>query len=141
VRSGDLSEAVRRGGGREVRVWPTTALSLIDGQTRALNLAARVARQPEELPGAVAELLGAGLITDRLMAPARPARAGIADETVLRIPSPWSGLFAFQRPDSPFTPAERARAVRLAEIAASTTLAQRGPASPVHEDPAIPRSG
>ena len=118
LRQEDLVEAVARGGGQDVRIWPTTALSLLDGQTRALNLAAQVAHRPERLPTAVAELLGATLVTDHL-APGR--RAGNQD-ILLRIPSPWSGLFTFTRPDSPFTPAERARAARLAQIAEAATL-------------------
>lgn len=118
-----LLEAVSRGGGTDVRIWATTALSLVDGQTRALNLAARVAQHPEELPGAVAELLGAELVTDRVLATRSPASTE-GTRTILRIPSPWTGLFAFARPDSPFTPAEGARASRLAQIAEVAALAQ-----------------
>jgi hypothetical protein len=119
-----LIEAVRRGGATDVRVWATTALALVDGQTRALSLAARVAHHPEELPDAVAELLGARTITDRALA-AGPSQATDPGETILRIPSPWSGLFTFARPDSPFTPAERARAHRLAQIAEVSALGSR----------------
>jgi hypothetical protein len=38
-------------------------------------------------------------------------------ETELLIPTSWTGLFIISRPDGPFTPAEFARASRLAEIA------------------------
>ncbi len=61
-------------------VWPTSALALVDGQTKALTLAAQVTANPG---------------------------------------SPWSGLIVVSRPDEPFTPAESARAHRLAEVAVS----------------------
>jgi hypothetical protein len=100
--------------GRDVQVWPTTALALVDGQTQALNLAARVVADPAELPHAVSELLGARLVTDQL-AIAKGLLPG--DGTMLKIPSPWSGLFVFTRTGEPFTPAESARAHRLAQVA------------------------
>jgi hypothetical protein len=115
-----LLEAIDRAGGRDVHVWPTTALALVDGQTKALSLSARVVSDPSELPHAVAELLGAQLVTDRVtLAGPLPA-----DGTVLKIPSPWTGLFAFTRPGEPFTPAESARAHRLAQLA-ELTLSRR----------------
>lgn len=119
-----LIEAVRRGGGTRIRIWPTTALSLVDRQTRALDLAARVSHRPEELANAVAELLGAQLVIDTKRA-AGPGALDGDPATTLRIPSPWSGLFTFTRPDSPFTPAERARAARLAQIAEATVVTGR----------------
>ncbi len=123
VRRSDLVDAVCRGGGDQVRVWPTTPMSLVDGQTRALDLAAKVAQHPETLPAAVAELLAANVVTDNL----RTGMTGgaLPPDVVLRIPSPWSGLLTFTRPDSPFTPAERARAARLAQIAEASTLSSR----------------
>ncbi len=102
------------GDGRDVHVWPTTALALVDGQTEALNLAARVVADPAELPHAVSELLGARLVTDQLAI----ARGLLPEDgTMLKIPSPWSGLFVFTRAGEPFTPAESARAHRLAQVA------------------------
>ncbi|MFF1823377.1 amino acid-binding protein [Kribbella sp. NPDC058245] len=122
VRSGALTAAVEEAGGYDVQVWSTTALALMDGQTKALSLAARVVGDPTELPHAVAELLGAQLVTDRvLLAGPLPA-----DGTLLKIPSPWAGMFAFTRPGEPFTPAESARAHRLAQLA---ELASRTPAA------------
>ena len=50
LREEDLLRAIQRGGGVDVHVWQTTALALVDGQTKALTLAARVAVTPEELP-------------------------------------------------------------------------------------------
>jgi hypothetical protein len=58
----DLLEALRAGGGRQRHVWPTTALAMADGQTKALSLAARIAGNPAELPLSVAELLGAHIV-------------------------------------------------------------------------------
>lgn len=115
-----LLSAIEEAGGREVHVWPTTTLALVDGQTKALSLSARVVGDPSELPHAVAELLGAQLVTDRV------ALAGPlpGDGTILKIPSPWTGLFAFTRPGEPFTPAESARAHRLAQLA-ELTLTRR----------------
>jgi hypothetical protein len=122
VRVHDLTRAIETAGGTSVHVWPTTALALLDGPTQALALAARVTADPGELPHAVAELLGAHVVTNRLWA-SDSGGAGEPDPMVLRVPSPWHGLFVFTR-DEPFTPAESARANRLAEIAeiaASTT--------------------
>jgi hypothetical protein len=47
--------------------------------------------------------------------PELPATA--AAGTVLKIPTAWHGPIAFHRPGEPFTPAESARAHRLAELA------------------------
>ncbi|MEU4195321.1 ACT domain-containing protein [Kribbella sp. NPDC026611] len=112
-----LQALVEAAGGYDVHVWPTTALALVDGQTKALSLSARVVADPAELPHAVAELLGAQPVTDR----ATLAVPLPADGTTLKIPSPWTGLFAFVRPGEPFTPAESARAHRLAELAELAT--------------------
>ena len=54
-----LLEALHLAGGTHSHVWPTTALAMADGQTKALSLAARIADAPDELPLAVAELLRA----------------------------------------------------------------------------------
>ncbi|ONI70120.1 amino acid-binding protein [Kribbella sp. ALI-6-A] len=110
----DLLVAVEAAGGRDVQLWPTTALALVDGQTEALNLAARVVADPSELPHAISELLGARVVTDRLA-----ISHGLfpSDGSVLKVPSPWSGLIVFTRAGEAFTPAESARAHRLAQIA------------------------
>lgn len=112
----ELLEALRDGGGRHPQVWPTTALAMADGQTKALSLAARIAGNPDELPLAVAELLSAKIVTVSVeggQEPPAPAGAG----TVLKIPTAWHGPITFYRPGEPFTPAESARAHRLAELA------------------------
>ncbi|WP_349361806.1 amino acid-binding protein [Arthrobacter sp. NQ7] len=115
-----LLAALQDGGGRHARVWPTTALALADGQTRALTLASRVAANTDELPLTVAELLGATVL------PGAPRPAGPvyfpgavssgAPGAVLKIPSSWGPLY-FCRAEEPFTPAVSARAHRLAELA------------------------
>lgn len=114
---GDLSErqlleALDDAGGSRSHVWPTTALAMADGQTKALTLAARIADAPDELPLAVAELLRARVLT--------PAEAAVEKHdagTRLKIPTAWHGPLTFARPGEPFTPAESARAHRLAELA------------------------
>ncbi|WP_433016181.1 amino acid-binding protein [Kribbella sp. CA-294648] len=119
----DLLAIVTAAGGYDVQVWPTTTLALVDGQTTALSLAARVVADAAELPHAVAELLGAQLVTD----PKEFQGRGLpADGAVLKIPSPWSGLYVFTRPGEPFTPAESARAHRLAEVAEAARALSRG---------------
>ena len=106
LREAELLKALRDGGGSDPHVWPTTALAMADGQTGALSLAARIAANPDELPLAVAELLHA-----------RIEAGPETDGSVLRIPTAWHGPITFSRPGEPFTPAESARAHRLAELA------------------------
>ncbi|GAB4099613.1 amino acid-binding protein [Sinomonas halotolerans] len=109
----DLVEALSRGGGEAARVWPTTPLALVDGPTLALSLASRVAAAPAELPYAAAELLSA----QRVPADRSIPDAWHAARTVLKVPTPWDAPLVLIRPGVPFTPAEEARAVRLAELA------------------------
>ena len=123
VRERELLAALRDGGGGSSHVWPTTALAMADGQTKALSLAARIAAAPDELPLAVAELLHA-----RILPPSDAAGTGPADGTRLKIPTAWHGPITFSRPGEPFTPAESARAHRLAELAEITSY--RPAASP-----------
>ena len=108
----ELLAALSDGGGSHSHVWPTTALAMADGQTRALSLAARIAAAPDELPLAVAELLHAGIVP-----PSDAGTKGPDDGTRLKIPTAWHGPITFTRPGEPFTPAESARAHRLAELA------------------------
>lgn len=110
----DLVEAVEDGGGRDVQVWPTTALALADGPTRALTAAVRVAAAPGELPEAVADLLGAEVVEG---APGAPASYLSGDARRLKVHSHWRGAVVLTRPGQPFTLAESARAHRLAELA------------------------
>ncbi|MHC6591844.1 amino acid-binding protein [Arthrobacter sp. C152] len=119
----ELLLALHDGGGTSAQVWPTTALAMADGQTRALSLAARIAAAPDELPLAVAELLHA-----RIVPPSDEGSKGPDDGTRLKIPTAWEGPITFSRPGEPFTPAESARAHRLAELA--ETMAYRPAGSP-----------
>lgn len=114
ITSRDLAEAIEDGGGRDVQVWPTTALALADGPTRALSAAVRVAGAPEDLPEAVAELLGAEVVDG---GPGAPASHLSGDATRLKVHSRWRGAVVLARRGQPFTLAESARAHRLAELA------------------------
>lgn len=114
----DLLIALDDGGGRDSHVWPTTALAMADGQTKALSLAARIADNPNELSLAVAELLSAKIVTHEPEGPAAEAASAVGPSTTfLKIPTAWHGPLLFSRPGEPFTPAESARAHRLAELA------------------------
>lgn len=117
----ELLSALDGGGGRDSRVWPTTALAMADGQTKALSLAARIADNPQELSLAVAELLSAKIITPEpeTLVPEQQTQPAAVDDarTLLKIPTAWHGPLFFSRPGEPFTPAESARAHRLAELA------------------------
>ncbi|MHC6222849.1 amino acid-binding protein [Arthrobacter sp. MMS24-S77] len=114
----DLLTALDDGGGRDSHVWPTTALAMADGQTKALSLAARIADNPNELSLAVAELLSAKIVTPEPEGPAAEAGSAVGPSTtLLKIPTAWHGPLLFSRPGEPFTPAESARAHRLAELA------------------------
>ncbi len=114
----ELLKALDDGGGRESHVWPTTALAMSDGQTKALSLATRIAGNPNELPHAVAELLSAKVVPNDPENLAPEASAGVGPSTdILKIPTAWHGPLVFSRPGEPFTPAESARAHRLAELA------------------------
>ena len=131
----DLLKALADGGGRDPHVWPTTALAMADGQTKALSIAARVAGNPDELALAVAELLSAQVVTPGPEAQAPGAGSGVglsgavlATGTTLKIPTAWHGPLLFSRPGEPFTPAESARAHRLAELAETLAHGRSGPA-------------
>ena len=116
-----LVEALHDGGSLRTHVWPTTALAMADGQTKALSLAARIAEAPDELPLAVAELLDARIVPP----PDVPSKVP-DDGTVLKIPTAWHGPVVFARPGEPFTPAESARAHRLAELAEAMSYRRAG---------------
>jgi hypothetical protein len=118
----DLLDALEAGSGRRPRVWTTTALALADGQTRALGLAAKVAADPDALPHAAASLLSAVVLDDDAT---RSLPVLPKDGTVLKIPTVWGAPLLLSRPDEPFTPAESARAHRLAELAETVQLTGR----------------
>jgi hypothetical protein len=112
----DLAEGLAAAGGHDIEVAMTSPLALVDVETRALDLAGRVVANPVELPQAVATLLDAAVVSDRQRLEGRSSPTGPGTET-LRIPSPWTAPLVFDRPGRPFSPAESARAHRLAVIA------------------------
>jgi hypothetical protein len=131
VTHAELLAAAAGGGGRDVQAWPATALTVADGQTKALALALRVVEDPAELQLAVAELLDAEPVAAPIGDGTSPAASKPAcDGTVLKIPSPRHGPLGFSRPRAAFTPAESARAHRLAELAELTELTQKQPVRP-----------
>ncbi len=92
----ELLAALDDGGSRDSHVWPTTALAMADGQTKALSLAARIADNPHELPLAVAELLSAKIVTPEPVGSAAGARAAVGPSTtLLKIPTAWHGPLLF----------------------------------------------
>jgi hypothetical protein len=113
----DLLDAVARGGGAHTQVRPTSAMALADAPTRALDLAVRVAREPDRLPGALAQLVRAE--------PVDPGTdlGGVPAAEVLKVPWHAGGALVLVRPGEEFTPGERARAQRLAELAEQVSLA------------------
>lgn len=117
----DLLGALVAGGGSSPRVVRTTPIALVDGQTRALSLAARIAGDPSELPLAVAELLSAEIVSGTGQ---NVGQGQAMDGTLLKIPTAWHQPIVFARPGNPFTPAESARAHRLAELAEIVELSQ-----------------
>ncbi|MGW4242714.1 amino acid-binding protein [Nocardia sp. NPDC004722] len=115
VGSSRLTHAISRAGGITVGIWPASALTLVDGQTRALGLAARVAADPAELPLVIAELLGAQYVPD-------PDPDRVPGGTLLEIDPPDRPTpMTFLRTGEPFTPAEIARAHRLTDLALVAT--------------------
>jgi hypothetical protein len=117
----DLLDALAAGGGSSSRAMRTTPIALADGQTSALSLAARIAGNPSELPLAVAELLSAEIVSET----ETPGQGIATDSTLLKIPTAWDQPIIFARPGNPFTPAESARAHRLAELAEIVELSRR----------------
>ena len=116
-----LVDSLVEAGGWDIEVEATSPLALVDVETRALDLAGRVAANPADLPQAVATLLDAVVVTDRSRLTRYVSPAVGVDVTTLRIPSPWTAPLLFDRPGRPFTPAESARAHRLAMIAEMTS--------------------
>lgn len=115
----DLMSAVVDGGARAPRVTQADAHALVDAPTRALALATRVVRTPEDLPAALTSLLPGADLRWRPEPPAghaeNPAQLWLAD--------PTGGGYLLSRPDAPFTPAESARAHAMIDLA-TVTLAK-----------------
>ena len=108
----DLAAAVAAGGGRRAVVRPADVHGLADPPTRALQLAARLVRDPESLPLALSELLDGSAVE---WSPAGVPPAGASDD--LRLRDPRGGSLRVVRMDSRLTPSEAARATALADLA------------------------
>ncbi len=119
----ELVAAIVKGRGRDPWVRRADAHGLVDTPTQLIGLAARVAREPEELAAALAQLLGEGE-ADVCQIRWRPTdtsvRAGFT-ATTMALPDPAGGTLYLERAEPPFTPAEYARAHALVDLAATVT--------------------
>jgi hypothetical protein len=95
----------------------------LNSGTDPVALAHRVAADPAELPRALAQLLEADFVSDRIRLDAHVRLSAGASSTTLRIPTPWTAPVLLSRPGRPFSPAECVRAHRLADIARTYALA------------------
>jgi methylglyoxal synthase len=109
----DLTAAIIDGGARFPRVAPADAHALVDAPTRALALAARLLRNPHELAAVLASLLPGAALVWR----AEPPEEHEDSTTELWLQDPSGGGFLLSRRNSPFTPAETARAYAMIDIA------------------------
>ena len=109
----DLSAAVVDGGARAPRVTPADAHALVDAPTRALSLATRLIRTPDELVAVLASLLPGTQLVWRAVEP----EGHEDDPGLLWLVDPVGGGYLLTRPATPFTPAERARAFAMIDIA------------------------
>ena len=128
----DLAAAVMDGGGRTPTVCAADAHALVDGPTRALNLATRLVRAPEDLPAALAGLLPGVELVWR----AEPPTGHEDTLTTIWLSDPSGGGFLASRPATPFTPAERARAYAMADVAVAALTGQQ--ATAIASPPAWP---
>jgi L-amino acid N-acyltransferase YncA len=109
----DLTAAVVDGGARAPRVTPTDAHVLVDAPTRALSLATRLIRTPDELAPVLTSLLPGAHLVWRAEEPEHEQD----DQAQLWLADPAGGGYLLTRPAAPFTPAERARAFAMVDIA------------------------
>ncbi len=109
----DLCAAVVDGGARTPQVTPADAHALVDAPTRALSLATRLVRSPDDLAGVLTSLMPGAALVWRAEAPDGQED----DSTRLWLAEPAGGGFLLSRPTTPFTPAERARAFAMVDIA------------------------
>jgi GNAT superfamily N-acetyltransferase len=119
----ELLAAIVKGRGREPWVRRADVHGLVDTPTQLIGLAARVAREPEELGAALALLLGEGdseLCRLHWRADDTLTRAGFS-ATTMALPDPAGGTIFIERAEPPFTPAEYARAHALVDLAATVS--------------------
>jgi hypothetical protein len=115
-------------------VAPADAHALVDAPTRALNLATRLVRTPDDLPTVLTSLLPGAQLTWQAEAPeghGGPVPRDAAPAT-LWLPDPAGGGFLLSRPEAPFTPAECARAYAMMDVA--TVALARGAQPEPDED-------
>jgi hypothetical protein len=110
-----LCAAARAVGGRETRAVRADVLALLDAPTRALELAARLARRPGALDAVLADLLDAREVTVTAELPG--AAAERIDGTTLTLRLADGRTFTASRPELPFTATELSRARALVELA------------------------
>jgi GNAT superfamily N-acetyltransferase len=105
-----LLAAVERGRGRDAWVAPADPHTLVDGPTRAIELAGHLARHPQSVGETLAELLDAAVTW-------QPVDTGFGlHGSQLRVPAPGGGSWLAERVAPSFTPAEYARAQALLEV-------------------------
>lgn len=119
----DLVAAVERGRGRDAWVVRTDAYGLIDPPTQALNQAARLVADPDELGTALTGLLDCAVSW-------RPVREqqGFSDNE-MSLTDPRGGTLRLMRLTPSFTPAEFARAQALVEVATAVVVGRSAHAS------------
>jgi hypothetical protein len=131
----DLTAAVTDGGARNPRVATADAHALVDAPTRALNLATRLVRTPEDLAAVLTSLLPGAELSWHPEAPEGSGGplARDAAPSALWLADPTGGGFLLRRAEAPFTPAECARAYAMMDLA---TVALARSAVPEPDDDA-----
>lgn len=109
-----ICAAVNAVGGRHTHAVPTDVLALLDAPTRALELAARLIRDPGAFTTVFADLLDAGSLT---VAPGEPGSPDARiDGTTLTLRHADGTTYTATRPAMPFTATELSRARMLLEL-------------------------
>lgn len=131
VRRRDLLRTVRVAGGTSVRVARAEVHELDDIPTRALRVATGLVTGRTELRRGLAVLLGEVAVDW-----CEPNVRIQEDQHTIAVPAPGGGMFRVHRSNGEFTPAEQARAQRLADLAARSWVRP-----PAHADVIGTRSG
>ena len=123
----DLLAAVDKGRGRDAYVQRADPDALVEPEVFVLGLAGRLVRDPEELAAVLARALRDGEHCQVTWAPGPVPDGTAAGDLVL--PDPGGGVLRVRRDAPPFTPAERAQAGALAELAATVVAERAGTAA------------
>ena len=107
---------------REISISRTDPHALVDAPARALDIAAALARRPDQLGQALARLLGAEE-AEKVVA----AAPGEPPPHRLTVGVPGSGRVSVWRRWAPFTVTEHARAQALARLAGELSRPAAGP--------------